>query len=273
MAELKNTLVNGTLSAKKIYQDGVALDSKYGNSLAISLNTISLKNADGTAISTLTLPAGSCAVRGGELTINSNYSGTPTISTSISAQTTSGAAYTTTKPSSSYYITLAESTAKLSGTTKVTRAAVTDAHTAGYIPAKSATTAISSASSSPTVTVNAAKKTGYITLPAAAFTYNGLTTSTSTNTGILVARTAGYSSAETTYITALNVPSGRKHPINIINGGAIEIVKNYGTVHIIDNNSTHASAVINIDADSGTTNYLNWTIAQDSSGNLTFVHK
>ena len=66
-------------------------------------------------------------------------------------------------PTSGYYLTLGGTSS--SGSRTVTRSAVTDAHTAGYIPAKAATTVI--AQDSKTVSIGAGSKTRYLTLPSA----------------------------------------------------------------------------------------------------------
>ncbi len=117
--------------------------------------------------------SGGCTVAGGGLSVTNNYSGTPTVDITLDDQTTSGVAITDTKPSSGYYLTVGANSSALSGSTKVTRAAVTDTHTAGYIPAKSATNVINSTSASPTVTVNAGSKTEYITIPSGGCTVSG----------------------------------------------------------------------------------------------------
>lgn len=135
------------------------------NVIASTSKTVTVNAGSGSTY--VGLKAGACTVSGGVVSVTNNYSGTPTVDITLDGQTTSGAAITTTKPSSGYYLTLGASSSALSGTTKVTRAAVTDTHTAGYIPAKSATTVISSTTASPTVTVNKGTKTKYITLPSA----------------------------------------------------------------------------------------------------------
>ena len=134
----------------------------------------------GTKTEYVTLPTGGCTVAGGGLSVTNNYSGTPTVDITLDGQTTSGVAITDTKPSSGYYLTLGASSSALSGTTKVTRANITDTHTAGYIPAKSATNVISSTTASPTVTVNKGTKTEYVTIPTATFSTSGKTVTSST---------------------------------------------------------------------------------------------
>ena len=149
----------------------------------------------GTKTEYVTLPTGGCTVAGGGLSVTNNYSGTPTVDITLDGQTTSGVEITDTKPSSGYYLTLGASSSALSGTTKVTRANITDTHTAGYIPAKSATTVISSTTASPTVTVNKGTKTEYVTIPTATFSTSGKTVKSST---------AGYVPANTDVGTVSN---------------------------------------------------------------------
>lgn len=172
--------------------------------------------------------AGSCTVSGGGLSVTNNYSGTPTVDITLDGQTTSGAAITTTKPSSGYYLTLGASSSALSGTTKVTRAAVTDAHTAGYIPDKSATTVISSTTASPTVTVNKGTKTEYITIPSgsAKVTSQSITaTNTITfdeDSGLITATASGSKSISPT-VTEGYVKSGTAGTISVSGTNTLQL--------------------------------------------------
>ena len=183
-AAVTDTHTAGYISAKSA-TNVIAADSK-----TVTVNA-------GSGSSYVGIKAGGCTVSGGGLSVTNNYSGTPTVDITLdgqtfNGQTTSGAAITTTKPSSGYYLTLGASSSALSGTTKVTRAAVTDTHTAGYIPAKSATNVIASTTASPTVTVNKGTKTKYVTLPTATFTTSGNTVTSSS---------AGYVPANQTIAT------------------------------------------------------------------------
>lgn len=135
-----------------------------GTLLAESSQTASVTVNSGTSTKYIEIPTGSCAVAGGGLSGNDV---TPTISIALSAQNTTGVGITDTKPGSGYYLTIGGSSAKT--TASVTRAAITDAHTAGYIPAKTATTAISTATK--TLNINAGSKTRYITIPSASINY------------------------------------------------------------------------------------------------------
>ena len=116
------------------------------------------------------LAKGTATVAGGGLTVGANYTGTPTVSIALDSQSTSGIAITDTAQSSGYYVKLVGSTAALTGTTTVNRAAITLARTAGYVTAQTATNVSNATSSSPTVTVNGASTTSYLTLPTATFT-------------------------------------------------------------------------------------------------------
>ena len=96
---------------------------------AIAQPTVTVNK--GTKTEYITIPTGGCTVSGGGLSKGAG---------SVSATGTNiGLTATATKPTSGYYITA-------SGYGAVSRAAVTDAHTAGYIPAKTATTVIAAAS-------------------------------------------------------------------------------------------------------------------------------
>lgn len=135
-----------------------------GTLLAESSQNANVTINSGTSTKYINIPTGSCTVAGGELSGNDV---TPTISIALSAQNTSGVEITDTKPGSGYYLTIGGSSAKT--TASVTRAAITDAHTAGYIPAKTAITAISTATK--TLNINAGSKTRYITIPSASINY------------------------------------------------------------------------------------------------------
>lgn len=205
----------------------------------ISSETKTLNINSGKATSYITIPAGSCTVAGGELTLGTASGGglsggglsvtdnktsiTPTVSVTLSAQTTSGVDITNDEPSSGYYLTINGSSSSDSAVVnrakieradfsqKVTRAAITDAHTAGYIPAKSATTVINSgsttvtlsagsiAAASQTITVNAGSKTRYITIPSAIYA-NGFVNSA----GYIPKGTNVYTTAQTDECITIN---------------------------------------------------------------------
>lgn len=125
--------------------------------------------------------AASVTHSGGDISITNNYSDTPIVSATLTAQTTTGVELTTTKPSSGYYLTITSNSTALSGTTKATRAAYTETFSAGYLPAKTSTNILASSAVEPTVTVNAGSGISYITIPSAStlsFTGGGLTNKT-----------------------------------------------------------------------------------------------
>lgn len=122
------------------------------------------------------ITAGTVTVAGGELSVPSdgNYSGTPTVSISLSSQTTSGITIQDSAPSG-YYVKLGGASSALSGTTTVGRTAITLAQTAGYIPAQTAATVsgLGTTAQTASVTVNAGSKTRYLKIPTATFSVSG----------------------------------------------------------------------------------------------------
>lgn len=116
--------------------------------------------------------AGSAVISGGDLTINNNYSATPTVDIELTEQTTSGVGITDSKPSSGYYLTLDASSSALSGNTKVTRKAVKNTQKAGYINGGTLTP-IAESSATPSVAIGAGAKTEYVTIPTAKFVASG----------------------------------------------------------------------------------------------------
>lgn len=119
----------------------------------------------------VTTPSGDATISGGDLTVTSNYSVTPTVGISLDSQTTSGVSITDTAQTSGYYIKLTGSTTKTTGVTTVRRNIVTLTKTAGYI--NSGSSNLASATTSPSVTVNAGSKTRYLVLPPATFSTSG----------------------------------------------------------------------------------------------------
>lgn len=199
------------------------------------------------------IQAGSATVAGGGLSNTNNYTGTPTVTVALSAQTTSGAALADSAPSSGYYLTITGSTAKMTGTTKVTRANITLARTAGWVTDQNATTVISSTTSSPSVTVNAASATKYITLPTATFSTSGNVVSSSA---------AGWVPANTTLGTvgtgaiAINqsLPSGSSSSGTINRGTYIKIGAGYyaSTLYYLAQNVSNGTITNNTTLPSGT---------------------
>lgn len=219
---IKDGTVVGTVSDSYIIPSGTKTISSSGTH-------------DVTAYASASVASGSCTVSGGGLSVTNNYSGTPTVDITLDGQTTSGATITDTKPSSGYYLTLSASSSALSGTTKVTRANITDTHTAGYIPAKSATTVISSTTASPTVTVNKGTKTEYVTIPTATFSTSGKTVKSST---------AGYVPANTNVGTVSDsyiIPSGTK----TISSSGTHNVTSYASASVAAGSVSSPSITVN----------------------------
>lgn len=136
--------------------------------------------------------AGSCSVAGGALSGGSAV--TPSVTLSNGSDTnmsnvTAGSKDTTNYP---YYFKV--NAASSAGSSTVSRAAVTDTHTAGYIPQKDATTVIGA--DSKTVTVNASSGSTYVGLKKATF-------STSANT--VKSSSAGYIASGETVGTVASV--------------------------------------------------------------------
>ena len=223
-ANITDTHIAGYISAKS----ATTVISSTTASPTVTVNK-------GTKTEYVTLPTGGCTVAGGGLSVTNNYSGTPTVDITLDGQTTSGVAITDTKPSSGYYLTLGASSSALSGTTKVTRANITDTHTAGYIPAKSATTVISSTTASPTVTVNKGTKTEYVTIPTATFSTSGKTVKSST---------AGYVPANTNVGTVSDsyiIPSGTK----TISSSGTHNVTSYASASVAAGSVSSPSITVN----------------------------
>lgn len=148
------------------------------------------------ALNNASVTHGNTSTTNGNLSITNNYSGTPTVSASLTDQTTSGIALVTTEPSSGHYVTITSNSGSLSGTTKATRAAYTETWSKGYLPDKSAYNILNSTYVEPTVTINANSKTSYLTIPTASVSYTG---------GALNSKTA---SAEFANITTSSTDNG-----------------------------------------------------------------
>ncbi len=128
------------------------------------------------------IASGSCTVAGGVLSTSGfskadlalTLSG-DTANTTMTENMTVGAQDTTNYP---YYIKISGSTPAVNGTTSASVTAITDAHTAGYIPAKTATNFRNAQSASPSVSVNATSNNTYVNIKAA----TGTTTISGTTT-------------------------------------------------------------------------------------------
>lgn len=148
--------------------------------------TGALTTASTTATKYFPITAGSCTIAGGVLS-TSGYTKSDLALTLTSGSDSNmsnisiGAKDTT---NYAYYFKVNGSTPAVSGTTSASVTAITDTHTAGYIPAKSTTNFRNSQSASPSVSVNAASNSTYVNLKAAEITYSGGgLTNTATYTG------------------------------------------------------------------------------------------
>ena len=142
----------------------------------------------------LYIPITSVNISGGGLTPTNYVKNDLVLSLSSGSNTnmaniTVGAQNTSTYP---YYFKVNGSTPAVSGSTTVTRAAVTYTNDPGAISAHSGTSAIASGSSSPTVSVNATSASTYVSLKKATMTVSGTNTvtpsvSVGTDTNIIYA--------------------------------------------------------------------------------------
>ena len=117
----------------------------------------------------------SSSFSGGGLTNTTNYTGTPTVTLASGTDSNMTNITISDKDETNYpyYFKVTGSTAKMTGTTKVTRAELTFSNTAGAIAANNGTQALASGTSSPSVTVNAASGSKYVGLKQATMTVAG----------------------------------------------------------------------------------------------------
>lgn len=182
------------------------------------LQTGALTAASTTATKYFPITAAGITYSGGGLSNTANYTGTPTITLATNSSTNMinyrlGTQDITNYP---YYFQIKATTAKLTGTTTVTRADYKDTRTAGYLPARSSTTVLSSTTSSPSVTVNAATNTTYYfsmkkatmtvagtntVSPTASVAGTSATLVTTNNSGISVTATGGGTASVTAIAT------------------------------------------------------------------------
>lgn len=145
------------------------------------------------------ITTGSCTIAGGVLS-TSGFSKTDLALTLSSGSNTNmanitvGAQDTTNYP---YYFKVNGSTPAVSGNTSASVTAITDTHTAGYIPAKSTTNFRNAQSASPTVSVNSTSASTYVSLKKASMTIGGtnsVTASlTSSNATLVTTNNSGIS--------------------------------------------------------------------------------
>jgi len=82
-----------------------------------------------------------------------------------------------------YYFKVNGSTPAVSGTTSASVTAITDTHTAGYLPAKAASNFRNAQSATPAVSVNATSASTYVSLKKAAVSIGGTNSVTGSLTG------------------------------------------------------------------------------------------
>ena len=120
--------------------------------------------------------AGSCTVAGGVLS-TSGYTKSNLALTLQSGSDTNMVNVTTSTSQTlsgyDYHFKINGSTPAVSGTTSASVTAITDTHTAGYIPAKATTNFRNAQSASPAVSVNATSGSIWVQLKKATFTYAG----------------------------------------------------------------------------------------------------
>jgi hypothetical protein len=252
---ISNTIPNATFSTsgksvKSSTAGYVAANTTVGtvsDSYIIPSGTKTISSSgthDVKAYASASVAAGSCTVSGGGLSVTNNYSGTPTVDITLDGQTTSGVAITGTKPSSGYYLTLGASSSALSGTTKVTRNAVTQTQSAGYISAAT-TTPIASTTASPTVTVNKGTKTEYVTIPTGGVSSPSITVNTNGVISASATKTAGYITAG----TASNTKKATDLDANLIASNIKKNVKIFGVTGSYEGGASVGTCTVKLGID------------------------
>lgn len=123
----------------------------------------------------ITVPTGSCTVAGGVLSTTGYEKTNLALTLQSGSDTnmgniTAGSKNTSTYP---YYFKINGSTPAVSGTTSASVTAITDAHTAGYIPQKNTTNFRDQQTANPTVKVNATTNDIYVNLKQATANISG----------------------------------------------------------------------------------------------------
>ena len=177
---------NITLSKIKYIVSAGVIAARAANADAVNVTNGATLDASSTA-TRVYIPAATCTVSGGTLSITNNFAKNDlalTLGTGNSTNMTNitvGAQNTSTYP---YYFKVNGSTPAVSGSTKASVTAVTDTHTEGYLPAQAATTAIAAQSVSPTVSVNATSGSTYVSLKKATATVSSSVTTNSSTAGL-----------------------------------------------------------------------------------------
>lgn len=148
---------------------GYVIGSDETNSADITLSidgpTVTMRESVNGQEVSKTIPSGSCTVSGGELSVVESFSYTPQISEFTFDRAPEGATISTNTPTTREYFKIVVGTAQYAGNTTVSRSAITDTHTAGYISDQSETTVISSETISPNVSISSASEIYYVSIP------------------------------------------------------------------------------------------------------------
>jgi hypothetical protein len=208
--KIARAAVTYTNSAGAIAAHNAASAVAAGNSGNVT-KTVNITPSITNNFSALYMPIVSCSFSGGGLT-NTNYSKTNLACTLSNAAVgtdnnlaTSGFSFAAAKDTTNYpfYIKITGSTPAVSGTTTVSRAALTYTNSAGAIAAHSATSALAAGSSSPTVSVNATSTAKYLNIKQATMSWD---TSSVSSSGV-VTMTSNVSAGYTTGISQANTYS------------------------------------------------------------------
>lgn len=145
----------------------VGSDETNSADITLSINgpTVTMRESVNGQEVSKTIPSGSCTVSGGELSVVESFSYTPQISEFTFDYAPEGATISTSAPTTRERFKIVVGTALYAGTTTVSRSAITDTHTAGYISDQSETTVISSETVNPNVIINPASKIYYVSIP------------------------------------------------------------------------------------------------------------
>ena len=213
VAVKSSAAANNITATPSVVTAGYGTTSQYETDTAATLSV----GANASAVTYFTVAAGSCTVAGGVLS-TSGYSKSDLALTLASGSSTNMANITTSGAQAlsgyDYYFKINGSTPAVSGTTSASVTAITDAHTAGYIPAKAATNFRNAQSASPSVSVNATSGSIWVHLKKATMTVAGTNTVSpsasltasnvtywDTNNGISVTATGGGTASVTATAT------------------------------------------------------------------------
>ena len=125
-----------------------------------------LTSASASGIKYFPVTAATCTVSGGDLSVGTAYAATPTLTLSSGANTnmtniTIGPQDTA---NYAYYFKVNGNTNALTGAIPVTRGAVSDTHTAGYLPVRNATEIIAASTTNANVNISASSADTYVSI-------------------------------------------------------------------------------------------------------------